>query len=60
MSAAMRSVLAFCSPDEAVHVDTLAQRLDQSGASLAETLLQLELTGLLRTVPGGGYVRIVK
>jgi DNA processing protein len=60
LSNPMQRVLAACSPDEATHLDTLAERLEQSGASLAETMLQLELDGLIRTVPGGGYVRVMK
>jgi DNA processing protein len=56
----LQRVLAACSPEEPLHIDTLAARLEQSGAALAETMLQLELRGLLRAVPGGAYVRIVK
>lgn len=60
LSDELRRVLAVCSAEEPLHLDTLAARLEQSGESLAETMLQLELRGLLRTVPGGAYVRIVK
>jgi DNA processing protein len=59
LSGPLARVLAVCSADEPLNLDNLAARLEQSGESLAETLLELELRGLVRTVPGGGYMRIV-
>jgi DNA processing protein len=56
----LRVVLKACSAEEALNLDSLAARLERSGESLAEPILQLELRGLLRGVPGGAWVRNVK
>lgn len=54
----LREVLAALSRDEAAHVDLVAQRLRRTPAAVAESLLQLELTGWIRAVPGARYVRV--
>ncbi|HYH08625.1 MAG TPA: DNA-processing protein DprA [Thermoanaerobaculia bacterium] len=51
----LREVLAALTRDEGVHVDTLAER---AGGNVAEALLQLELGGWVRALPGARYVRI--
>ncbi|HEX9163496.1 MAG TPA: DNA-processing protein DprA [Thermoanaerobaculia bacterium] len=54
----MREVLAVLSRDEATHVDALAARLSLAPGTVAESLLQLELGGWIRALPGSRYVRI--
>lgn len=51
-------VLAVLSRDAAIHVDTVAARLRRSSPAVAESLLQLELGGWIRALPGARYVRI--
>lgn len=52
------SLLAALSRDEGVHVDALAVKLGRTPASVAESLLQLELDGWIRAIPGARYVRL--
>jgi DNA processing protein len=54
----LREVLAALNRDEALHVDTLASRLARSTGAVAESLLQLELGGWIRALPGSRYVRV--
>lgn len=54
----LREVLAALSRDEASHIDTLATRLGRTPSTVAESLLQLELGGWIRAVPGARYVRV--
>ena len=54
----LREVLALLSRDEGTHVDSLAARAKQTSAAVAESLLQLELAGWIRALPGARYVRI--
>jgi len=54
----LREVLAALSRDDAAHVDTLAARLGRTSAAVAESLLQLELDGWIRALPGARYVRV--
>jgi DNA processing protein len=54
----LREVLAALSRDEASHVDTVAARLGRTSAGVAEALLQLELGGWIRAMPGARYVRV--
>lgn len=51
----LREVLALLSRDEAVHVDTLAAT---AKTPIAEALLQLEVEGWIRALPGARYVRV--
>lgn len=51
----LREILAVLTRDEGVHVDTIAER---AGGNVAEALLQLELGGWVRALPGARYVRI--
>ncbi|HVT43088.1 MAG TPA: DNA-processing protein DprA [Thermoanaerobaculia bacterium] len=53
----LASTLEAFSYDEPVHIDKAAERLKTSTALLADHLLQLELLGLLRPLPGARYVR---
>lgn len=53
----LREVLEALSRDEATHIDDAALRLGRSSAALAESLLQLELGGWVRALPGARYVR---
>jgi DNA processing protein len=54
----LASVLAAFSRDEGTHVDRAALALHRSVSDIAEPLLQLELGGWLRALPGGRYVRV--
>jgi DNA processing protein len=50
--------LAAFSRDEGVHVDVIAARWGQTPAAAAQSLLQLELDGWIRAMPGARYVRV--
>jgi DNA processing protein len=54
----LRDVLMALSRDEAIHVDALAARLARPMSTIAESLLQLELGGWIRALPGARYVRV--
>ncbi len=54
----LRDVLGALSRDEATHVDALASRLSRTTGAVAESLLQLELEGWIRALPGSRYVRV--
>lgn len=56
--APLRDVLAALSRDEATHVDALTSRLSQPPGAVAQSLLQLELEGWIRALPGSRYVRV--
>ncbi|HUP58814.1 MAG TPA: DNA-processing protein DprA [Thermoanaerobaculia bacterium] len=51
----LREVLALLSRDEGVHIDTLAAR---AKVPVAEALLELELGGWIKALPGARYVRV--
>lgn len=52
-----REILSLLSCDEGVHIDTLSAKLKRSAGAMAEALLQLELAGVIRALPGARYVR---
>jgi DNA processing protein len=54
----LREVLAVLTREESSHVDTLAQKLGRTTGAVAESLLQLELGGWIRALPGARYVRV--
>lgn len=54
----LREVLAIVTREEGVHVDAAAAKLGRSAASISEALLQLELGGWVRALPGARYVRV--
>jgi DNA processing protein len=54
----LREVLEAFSREEGTHVDVAAARLRKSSGEVAEALLQLELGGWLRALPGARYVRV--
>jgi DNA processing protein len=54
----LREVLAVLSRDDGSHVDSVAARLGQTPAEVAQSLLQLELDGWIRAMPGARYVRV--
>jgi DNA processing protein len=54
----LREVLAAFTRDEGTDVDDVAQRLGRAPSALAEPLLQLELGGWIRALPGARYVRV--
>ncbi len=54
----LREVLAVLTRDEGSHVDALAQKLGRTTGAVAESLLQLELGGWIRALPGARYVRV--
>ncbi len=53
----LRELLHALSREEAVHVDALAARVGRATSEVAEALLQLELAGWVRALPGARYVR---
>lgn len=55
--AELQEVLSVLSREEASHIDSIAQRLSCAPGAVAESLLQLELGGWVRALPGGRYVR---
>ena len=55
--APLRDVLGVFTREEATHIDAAAEKLGRSVASLSEAVLQLELGGWLRALPGARYVR---
>lgn len=54
----LAEVLAVLTREESAHVDAVAARLKRTSAQVAESLLQLELDGWIRAMPGGRYVRV--
>ena len=54
---ALRDVLAALSKDDGTHVDAVAARVRRTPALVAEALLELELGGWIRALPGARYVR---
>ena len=54
----LAEVLATFSRDEGAHIDTVAARLGRTPAAVAESVLQLELGGWIRALPGARYVRV--
>ena len=53
----LREVLEVFRRDEATHIDDAAQALASSIPALSNAILQLELGGWLRALPGSRYVR---
>jgi DNA processing protein len=53
----LADVLAALSHEDGVHVDDVAARTKSTNAAVAESLLQLELDGWIRALPGARYVR---
>jgi DNA processing protein len=54
----LAEVLAALNRDEADHIDAVAGRLGRTPAAVAQALLQLELDGWIRAMPGARYVRV--
>jgi DNA processing protein len=54
----LAEVLAALNRDEGQHIDSVASRLGRTPAAVAESLLQLELDGWIRALPGARYVRV--
>lgn len=50
-------LLALIEFETALHIDTIAAAAQSTPAAIAETLLRLELAGVVRAVPGQRYVR---
>jgi DNA processing protein len=53
----LREVLAVFTREEAMHIDALAAKLGRSVAHLSDAVLQLELGGWLKALPGARYIR---
>jgi len=51
-------VLAVFTKDDGTHIDAAAAKLGRTSAAIAEPLLQLEIDGWLKALPGGRYVRV--
>jgi DNA processing protein len=54
----LREVLEAFRREQGTHIDTAAETLGRSVATLSEPILQLELDGWLKALPGGRYVRM--
>jgi DNA processing protein len=54
----LREVLAAFTRDEGTGVEQVASRLGRPPSAIAEPLLQLELGGWIRALPGARYVRV--
>jgi DNA processing protein len=54
----LRGVLEALSRDEGRHIDHLAENVGSSTSALAELLLELELAGWIRALPGARWVRV--
>ena len=54
----LRDVLAAFTREEAVHIDSVAGKLGRSVANVSEAVLQLELGGWIRALPGSRYIRV--
>jgi len=54
----LREVLHVLSREEAMHVDLLAEKLRLGPQAVAASLLQLELDGWIKALPGARYVRV--
>ncbi|HEX6099088.1 MAG TPA: DNA-processing protein DprA [Thermoanaerobaculia bacterium] len=54
----LKEVLDALSKDDGTHVDAVAARVRRTPALVAESLLQLELEGWIRALPGARYVRV--
>ena len=55
----LRDLLDLFSPVEAIHIDSAMELSGISIGPLSEKLLQLELEGLIRALPGSRYVRVI-
>ena len=53
----LREVLEVFTHEDATHIDAAASKLGRSVAQVSEAVLQLELDGFLRALPGSRYVR---
>ncbi|HEX7709031.1 MAG TPA: DNA-processing protein DprA [Thermoanaerobaculia bacterium] len=53
----LREVLAVLNREEGRHIDFLSDQLRRTPSEIAESLLQLELGGWIRALPGARYVR---
>lgn len=54
----LREILQALSLEEGRHIETVATHLRRTPASVAHSLLELELAGWIRALPGARYVRI--
>lgn len=54
----LREFLALLNRDDGTHIDTLASRSGRTPSAVAEALLELELDGWIRALPGARYVRV--
>jgi len=54
----LREVLAAFTRDEGTDIDHVASHLGRAPSALAEPLLQLEIGGWIRALPGARYVRV--
>ncbi|HEY5611003.1 MAG TPA: DNA-processing protein DprA, partial [Thermoanaerobaculia bacterium] len=54
----LEAIVEALSYETPTHIDVAAEGLQRTTAELAEPLLQLELLGLVRLLPGGRYVRV--
>lgn len=55
---ALQEVLEVFARDEAIHIDTAAERLKKPVPEVSDAVLQLELGGWLRPMPGSRWTRV--
>mgnify|MGYP005847251757 CR=1 FL=1 len=54
-----RAVLALCRVDAAIHLDAILEKLDRfSSSEVIAALFDLEMTGLIRQLPGKNFVKV--
>lgn len=56
----LTDVLSVLTRDEATHLDSIVERLARAAGTVSKSLLQLELGGWVKALPGGRYVRTEK
>ncbi|HEX8172596.1 MAG TPA: DNA-processing protein DprA [Thermoanaerobaculia bacterium] len=56
--APLREVLAALTHDDGTHIDSVAAHVHRAPGEVAQSLLQLELGGWIRALPGARYVRV--
>jgi DNA processing protein len=54
----LREVLETLTRDDATHVDEAAAKLGRTVPAIAESLLELEMAGWVKALPGARYVRV--
>jgi len=53
-----RKLLNLIRPDVSTHLDSLVETLDFSPSELIAALFELEMTGLVKQLPGKNFVKV--